>query len=364
MNKTIRRHAVRAVLCVCVAAAMLLCASCRKKEQGGSKVPLSPGLSLIEGSAIHEDGVALRTEHYTVTDGMLAYYFYGYGLSVMQEMEKNKTYDPSKNLHAQMYSETESWYDTIMNNVLAAVCRTLVLCEGATVEGQAELTDEAKEAIEQQLYNLRFRAAAENSEDLTTYLRRSYGPLITENDLATALRYEAIATRFSESLNDRLEGEIPAEKALSYAAEHNLSDETPSRNLEYLIVSGTTEAAVKENAAAALSAVQKKPVSGTLEALSELGTAYRESNMIPENAGVTAISDWLFADGRKRGDTGTVTADGRTFVLLYTGNGVTRGEVRGRMALFDIAYAEWYNALVGTLHFGYNYDVIDSYDVS
>lgn len=364
MNKKIRRRAVRAVLCVCVAAAMLLCASCRKKEQGGSKVPLSPGLSLIEGSAIHEDGVALRTEHYTVTDGMLAYYFYGYGLSVMQEMEKNKTYDSSKNLHSQMYSETESWYDTIMNNVLAAVCRTLVYCEGAAAEGKAELTDEAKEAIEQQLYTLRFRAAAENSEDLTTYLRRSYGPLITENDLATALRYEAIATRFSADLNSRLEGEIPAEKALSYAAEHNLSDETPSRNLEYLVVGGTTEAAVKENAAAALAAVKQKPVAGTLETLSAYGTAYRENNMIPENAGVAAIADWLFESGRKPGDTGSVTADGQTFVLLFTGNGVTKGEVRGRMALFDLAYAEWYNALVGTLHFEYNYDVIDGYDVS
>lgn len=51
MNKTIRRLAVRGVLCICVAVAMLFCASCRKKEQGGSKVPLSPGLSLIEGSA-------------------------------------------------------------------------------------------------------------------------------------------------------------------------------------------------------------------------------------------------------------------------------------------------------------------------
>lgn len=364
MNKQIRRCAVRGMLCVCVAVAMLFCASCQKKEQGGSEAPLSPGLSLIEGSAIHEDGVALRTEHYTVTDGMLAYYFYGYGLSIMQEMEKNKTYDSSKNLHSQMYSETESWYDTIMNTVLAAVCNTLVYCEGATAEGMAELTDEANEAIEQQLYTLRFRAAAENSEDLTTYLRRSYGPLITENDLATALRYEAIATQFSASLNSRLEGEIPSDKALSYAAEHNLSDETPSRNLEYLIVSGTSEAAIKENAAAALAAVKEKPVTGTLETLSEYGTAYWENNMIPENTGVAAIANWLFDSGRKPGDTGSVSADGQTFVLLYTGNGVTKGEVRGRMALFDLAYDEWYNALVGTLHFGYNYDVIDSYDVS
>lgn len=362
--KILSRKTARAVLCAVLAVVLLFCASCRKKPTGGSEAPLSPGLSLIEGSAIHEEGVAMRTEHYTVSDGMLAYYFYGYGLSVMQEMEKTKPYDSSGNLHEQMYSETESWYDTIMNTVLAAVCRTLIYCEGALAQGQAELPAETEESIEQQLYSLRFRAAAEYSEDLTTYLRRSYGPLISENDLATVLRYEAIASRYSGLLNDRLEAEISAEDALSYATAHNLSDETPSRNLEYLIVSGNTEAAVKENAAAALAAVQKKPVSGTLDSLSAYGTAYREQNMIPENAGVSAISDWLYADGRKPGDTGTVTAEGCTFVLLYTGNGVTRGEVRGRMALFDAAYAEWYNALVGTLHFGYNYDVIDSYDVS
>lgn len=361
LPKTLRA-VFRAVLCVSVALSVLFGASCRKKS--GSEVPLSPGLSLIEGSALHEDGVALRTEHYIVTDGMLAYYFYGYGLSVMQEMEKTKAYDPSENLHSQMYSETESWYDTIMNAVLAAVCRTLVYCEGASAAGEATLPAEVEEAIEQQLYALRFRAAAENGEDLTTYLRHSYGPLIDEDDLAAALRLEAIAGRYSSLLNDRLEAGISASDALSYAKAHNLSDETPSRNLEYLIVGGSSEAAVKENAAAALAAVQKKPVSGTLAGLTTLGTAYAEQNMIPENAGVAAISDWLYAAGRAPGDTGTVTADGVTFVLLFTGNGVSRGEVRGRMALFDAAYAEWYNTLIATLHFGYNYDVIDSYDVS
>lgn len=357
------RRAACAVLCAVLSLLMFAGTSC-KKEERGSDVPLSPGLSLIEGSAVYDEGVALKTEHYTVTDGMLAYYFYGYGLSVMQELEKTKAFDPSKNLHNQMYSETESWYDTIMNAVLAEVCRTLVYCEGASAAGEATLPEEAEEAIGKQLYALRFRAAAENSEDLTTYLRRSYGPLICEQDLETALRYEAIASRYSSLLNDRLEGEISAADALSYAAAHNLSDETPSRNLEYLIVSGDSEAAVKENAAAALAAVQKKPQAGAMAELTAFGTARTEQNMIPENAGVSEIADWLFASGRKPGDAGTVTSGGVTFVLLYTGGGVSRGEVRGRMALFDAAYAEWYNTLVSSLHFGYHYDVIDSYDVS
>ncbi len=362
-SRTARAVFCRVLCLLCAALLMLSGVSCRKKS-GGSEVPLSPGLSLIEGSAIHEQGVALRTEHYTVTDGMLAYWCYDYGLSVMREMEKNKAFDSAKNLHDQMYSETESWYDTIMNTVLDAVCRTLIYCEGATAAGEAELPAETEAAIEQQLYTLRFRAAAENGEDLTAYLRRSYGSLMDEEDLATVLRYEAIASRYSSLLSDRLETEISAADALSYAAAHNLSDETPSRNLEYLIVSGSDEAAVKKNAAAALAAVQKAPVSGTLAGLETLGTAHTERNMIPENAGVAAISDWLYATGRKPGDAGTVTSDGVIFVLLYTGNGVSRGEVRGRMALFDAAYAEWYNALVAGLHFGYNYDVIDSYDVS
>ena len=43
---------------------------------------------------------------------------------------------------------------------------------------------------------------------------------------------------------------------------------------------------------------------------------------------------------------------------------MTYAEVEARRALFDSAYATWYNGWVEALTFGYNYDCLDSYDVS
>lgn len=347
------------VLCIGVLGAVAAC----KKTPEQPDAPRSPGLSLIEGHAINEDGVAVRTEHYTVTEGMLAYYFYSYGLAVMQQMETKATYDSSRTLHEQMYTETESWYDAIMNAVLERVCRMMVYCEGAYDAGKAELPEDVLQEIEKSVYTMRYSAAALYQEDLTTYLRRYYGPKITEEDLYALLRMEAVAGRYSGALNAELEAAITAEEALSYATAHNLSDEGLSRNIAYLTVSGSATDDVNQNVTEARKAILKNPTKETIEGLTAYGTPSAEDNLIYENTGISAIRDWLFAEERKVGDVGVVNDTDATYVLLYTGNGVSRGEMLARMAIFDVRYAEWYNGLVGKLNFGYNYDIIDSYDV-
>lgn len=353
------RAIICAVLCVSVLAAAVAC----RKDPGKTDGPRSPGLSLIEGYAMDEDGVAIRTEHYSVSAGVLAYFFYGYGLEVMRQMEKAMPYDSTKTLHEQMYTETESWYDTIMNAVLERVCRMMIYCEGAYDAGQAELPEDVLQEIEQNVYQVRYNAAALYKEDLTAYLQRYYGPDITEADFYTVLRMQAIAGRYSGMLNAGLEAGISPAEALSYAEAHNLSDGELSRSIAYLTVSGSSADAVSGNATAAKKAVMKNPTKETVESLTQYGTPSAEDNLIYENTGITVIRDWLFADGRRVGDIGVVSDSDATYLLLYTGNGVSRGEMLARMAIFDERYAEWYNGLVGKLNFGYNYDIIDSYDV-
>ncbi|MBQ9778008.1 MAG: hypothetical protein IJW22_03690, partial [Clostridia bacterium] len=73
-------------------------AACKR----GSDVPISPGLSLIEGEPIFDKKIALRTDHFIITPGMMAFYFYDYGGAVMARMEKEKPYEKTKSLHDQM----------------------------------------------------------------------------------------------------------------------------------------------------------------------------------------------------------------------------------------------------------------------
>lgn len=362
MNRLL--HILRIGVCLVLVASSLLCAvSCKTTPPVPSPTPTQQQLTQIHGVAIDAAGVAVRTDHYTVTRGMLAYYFYDLGLEIMRQMEAKKPYDSTRSLKDQLFTEQESWYAVMMRAVLDHVCNVLVLCEGATAAGNTTLPESTLSEIEERLTSIRFQAAA-GGKDLTAWLQQIYGPHITQEDLREVLCMEALAAQFAVVQNKALENGISSEQAQAFAAEHGLTDTTPSRCISFLQVKGESETVRAENASAARAVLASSPSHATMESLSAYGTPAAERNMIPENAGVAEIRDWLFAKERSLGDIGIVTAQGTTYLLLYTENGIAKNEVQARMQLFDAAYAEWYNALVGKLNFGYNYDVIDSYDVA
>ena len=177
------------------------------------------------------------------------------------------------------------------------------------------------------------------------------------------LELETLANRFSLQLRARLEGQITAEQAITYAEVHGLFDDTPSRNIAYLFLPFENGAAPEEKIQAANAAMQESATAEKLLSLTELGSTGSEKNLTPENSGIEQIGAWLFAPERKVGDFGRVDLEGATYLLLYTDNGASFGEVAARMRLFDTAYENWYNAWVDSLQFGYNYDCLDSYDI-
>ena len=356
-----RKTTLARALCLLLALALFLSlGACKKK---GSDAPLTPGLSVIEGEPVYDDGVAVRTDHYTVTPGMMAYFFYTYGVSCLASMNETVPYNKTKTLHDQTYTETLSFYDAIMNETLDRVTRMLICCEAARAEG-ALLTDEEKSAVEQSITGYRVTAAVNYDKTLADYLKATYGPLMGEDDLRRVLEFETLASRFSRTVSARLEGEITAEQSLAYAEEHGLADPTPSRNMDYLFLPFEGGAAPEEKIAEAAETMRRAPTSATLQGLSHLGTVGAEADMTPDNVGIAEIGDWLFAADRRVGDWGRVDLSGATYILLYTGNGASYGEVAARMRLFDAAYAAWREEWVKTLTFGYNYDCLDGYDVN
>lgn len=333
-------------------------ASCKR----GSDVPLSPGLSMIKGEPVFEKDVAMRTDHFTVTPGMMAYFFYDYGGEVLAAIEQSKPFDASRSLHDQAFDEGRSFYDVIMNATLQKVSELLIYCEAARAAGVA-LTEEQHKAIEQELYTLTMTAAMD-SQTADVYLQKRYGPLISKEAFRQVLELELLASSYSVTVNRELEGSIARDQIESYAKEQGLSDGTPSRNMAYMVIphvnGKTDEAKINE----VLSALQSAPQKETLDAYAAAFTVGSEENLTPDNVGIKAIKDWLFDSARTKGDYGRVAGEGCTYVVIYTDNGMSYGQVSARMHLYDAAYAAWYNGWVEALHFGYNYDVIDGYDVS
>ncbi len=341
-------------------ALLLLCGawlSCKR----GSEVPLSEGLVLIEGTPVFDESVAMQTDHFTVTPGMMAYFFYTYGSTVMAEMEAQKPFDESKNLHGQAFNDTQSWYDVIMSETLSHVSYMLICCEAARAEGVA-LIDAQKSAIDGSMQAYRMTAAANYSMELTAYLQALYGSRMTEEDLRAVLELETLANSFSMTVSDRLEAGITETKAQEYATKNGLTDKTPSRNIAYLFIPFENGAAASQKVGSALAALQGAPTPDTLRAQG-FGTYGEEENITPANGGIKEINEWLFAEDRVVGDFARLDTVGATYLAIYTGNGASFAEVEARRALFDSAFAAWYNEWVAKLTFGYNYECLDSYDV-
>ncbi|MBR6728370.1 MAG: hypothetical protein IKM08_09285 [Clostridia bacterium] len=362
MNKFCKKERLeRQWLCAMLAVLLSLALFACTEEPGGSTEPLSPGLSMIEGEPVHDSGVAMRTDHFTVTPGMMAYFFYGYGGTLIGEMEKQVPYDSGKSLHDQNFKDGLSFYDVLMNSTLQKVSEMLIYCEAARAQGIG-LSDAQRASVESAMTSLRVEAASYNME-LDPYLQRFYGPLITAADLQRVYEYEALAATHSAAVTKTLEDGITAEQIAAFVAEHGLDNTTASRNLSYLAIAYVGGQPNESAVSGVMDALRGAPAAATLKE-SGVGSYGEEQNLAPDNTGVSAISEWLFSDGRSVGDHGRVETSGATYILIYTGNGMSFAEVSARMSLYDSAYANWYNGWVEQLTFGYNYDILDSYDIS
>ncbi len=354
------QKATRCILCILLAVLCVLpLYGCRR----GSDVPLSAGLSMIEGVPIYNDDVAMSTEHFTITPGMMAYFFYTCGGTMMDEMEAQRPFDSTKTLHGQMFTETLTWYDVIMNATLVQVSQLLIYCEAAHAEGQV-LDDASRVRVEAVVANYRTQAAANYGLSMEEYLQAMYGPLMSEQDLRAVLELETLANSYSLSVTAALEEGISKDAIRDTVREQGLTDETPSRNVSFLYIPyGEDGKPNEEKAAPAYEKLLASPSTATLSGLKSSGTVGKEEHLTPESSGIEAIAEWLFDAEREVLDVGRVETAGATYLLLYTGNGMTYAEVKARMLLFDAAYADWYNSWVEQLTFGYNYDCLDGYDI-
>ena len=352
-SRLVRALALLLLFC-CLAGALWGC-------HRGSDVPLSPGLSMIAGVPVYDEDVAVKTDRFTVTPGMMAYFFYTYGATVLAGLETQKPFDESKTLHGQMYSDTQSFYDVIMSETLAHVSYMLICCEAAHAEG-VTLTDAQRQGVESTVAGYRTQAAAEYSMELLPYLQALYGPLMTERDLRAVLELETLASSFSTTVSDRLEAGITAAQIADRVAQKELSDETPSRNIAFLFLPFEGGKPAEEKIGEVIGAMQSAPLAATLQARGE-GRYGEEKDLTPESSGIDVITRWLFATERAVGDWERLDTEGATYIVIYTGNGISYGEVQARRELFDLAFSTWYNGWVETLVFGYNYDCLDSYDV-
>ncbi len=302
---------------------LLSVTACGKKSEGDPSVKLNADHSLV----------ALESENYKITNGMLSYFYlsgfynvYGSYSSYFQSLG----FDPSKPLNEQQYGEDMTWHDYFLEMTLGDARTFLRVAEEAKKEGYSDdyVADEVQKQID----------AITDSEGITIeeYITRMFGDTLDEKDLRDALAIQIYAYNYYEKIQEHLGEDISSEDCETY---YNENEKTLSKvdYISYTVAASTANtddteaayAAAKAKAEELVSKAETEGVEGFKSWVSAYMTEQNKTATTPmaEDALASQIektlagtvdatysegnelSEFCFAEGAKAGDC-TMTDNG------------------------------------------------------
>ena len=307
-----------------------------------------PNLSGLSGDELRTY-TAMKTEHFEVTGGMYAYYFFDLGSlyvsGITEEELAERGFDENKTLKKQKYDKNQTWFDYINEFVISEVENVLVWCEAATAAG-ITLTNDDYAYVNDTLTGMRVDAAIKHSLDFEAYLDEAYFGYVDEEDVQKVLLMEALAAKYGAHLTELINERMTDERVNAHLEKtEGERDMTPTRNLGHIFSSYTNydEDQAYENCKTAMTRLQEK--GKTEAALKAVWEEFSEdSHMIYENVKqgemTTKIDTWLYAEGRALGDMGIVSTDDGCHMLFYISDGDPMYIAEAKLELNEIIREE------------------------
>lgn len=181
------------------------------------------------------DLVALESDHFEVTNGMLSYFFYSDYYSALSDQNTYYSlylsgFDPAKSLKNQQYTaegedSTLTWFDYFISNTANNVTTYLLFAEKAYESGIKEIDEKDYAEIDKSIESFKEGADAIGLE-LDEYIEFMYGDGTTENDIREAMEFQLLAMKQYQNDYDSFEYDINAceEKYDAAPTDYNYSD--------------------------------------------------------------------------------------------------------------------------------------------
>lgn len=185
---------------------------------------LSIALSTLQNSgALLRASAAVKTDNYTVSGTMVSYFFNTQYSSFLQNYGSIASYlglDTSKSLKDQPCSmiENGTWYDYFMGTTSSYIQELLTCCEYAKANGLA--LDEADEAEIDKAIETLNESAFNANYTLNGYLTAMYGSGVKVKDLRSAMELTLLANKAAIHANDQLKAAQTEEDIQKYYDEH------------------------------------------------------------------------------------------------------------------------------------------------
>ncbi len=164
----------------------------------GGKINDPDWVSPEETVATTAGETAASSENYTVTKGMMTYYFH----SIYSRYYDNAVFyriipDAPLKSQSPVHEENTTWFDKLMLEARDYVSELLALCEAGNAEG-ITLTKQELKVIDNVMNTIKEEAALiEEAASLDEALTMTYGSDITAADLRAALELKALADKYT-----------------------------------------------------------------------------------------------------------------------------------------------------------------------
>ncbi len=270
--------------------------------------------------------VALESENYKVTNGMLSYIYLSGFYSVYASYSSyfdGMGFDSAKALKEQQYTEDMTWHDYFLEMTLGDTRRFLQFAEAARAEGMT--SEDLKERVEKQIQS----TITDGGVTLEEYITKMFGDTLSEEDLRAALELQLYAYDYYDLLQKRIGDGITTEDYETYYNE-NSKQFSKVDYISYTITASTAntedaEAAyadAKKSAEELVSKAESEGVEGFKSWVTDYMTKQNDISTAPMSAdalktqiektlaGTTdasysegnELAEWAFEDGRAVGD--------------------------------------------------------------
>ena len=291
----------------------------------------------------------------TLTNRTLAYYYWREFYSLASSYGSYLSYvmDPYARLDSQLYDETHTWDEIIMNYALDTYSVCAAACQQAKADGY-QLPAEEQAILDSLEETITAYAAQYGYESADAYLQESFGPYCTMADYRTYMEEYYLATSYLSSriaateVNADILSDYYDENAESYAASGLEKDDTCMISVRHILIQpeavtlseddeGYEEAvqAAKDAARAKAEDLYHEWQEGeqTEDRFSELAVANSADGGSAANGGlyenvapgqmVEAFNDWCFDPARQPGDSGIVETDYGYHIMYFVATGDT-----------------------------------------
>ncbi|MBR4880624.1 MAG: peptidylprolyl isomerase [Clostridia bacterium] len=294
--------------------------ACSSKTGGGDTD--TPAVNTDQNHSL----VALESENFKVTNGMLSYFYLTGFYSVYASYSsyfQSMGFDASKSLTEQQYTEDMSWHDYFLEMTLGDARNFLRVAEEAK---KADHDDSYVADMVQEQIDLIVTSEGITIEE---YITRMFGDTLDEQDIRDALALQIYAYDYYEKYQVELNSTITSEDCETYYSENTKS----LSKVDYISYTVTASTANTDDTEAAYAEAQKKAqelvseteangVEGFKSWVTDYMTEQNKTSTTPLSdddlsspiekllAGTTGasysegdeLSEFCFEDGRKTGD--------------------------------------------------------------